>query len=47
VPPAAWQVVFQLLTAPVAAHMVARTAYRLGDTDDEIVYAPDVERAGG
>jgi len=38
-------VVFQLLTAPVAAHMVARTAHRLGDTEDEIVYAPDVERA--
>lgn len=40
-------IVFQLLTAPVAAHMVARTAYRLGETDDEIVYAPDVERSAG
>lgn len=40
-------VVFQLLTAPVAAHMVARTAYRLGETDDEIVHAPDVERSAG
>lgn len=39
-------VVFQLLTAPVSAHMVARTAYRLGETDDEVVHAPDVERAG-
>lgn len=38
-------VVFQLLTAPVAAHMLARTAYRLGETDDEVVYAPDVERS--
>ncbi|HEX6198223.1 MAG TPA: monovalent cation/H(+) antiporter subunit G [Jiangellaceae bacterium] len=39
-------VVFQLLTAPVAAHMVARTAFRLGETDDEVVFAPDVERSG-
>lgn len=37
--------VFQLLTAPVAAHMVARAAYRLGQADDEeMVDAPDVER---
>ncbi len=39
-------VVFQLLTAPVAAHMVARTAFRRGETDDEVVLAPDVERSG-
>lgn len=37
-------VVFQLLTAPVAAHMVGRAAYRLGQTDDEIIVAEDVER---
>jgi multicomponent Na+:H+ antiporter subunit G len=37
-------IVFQLLTAPVAAHMVARTAFRLGQTNDEIVVADDVER---
>lgn len=39
-------VVFQLLTAPVSAHMVARTAYRLGEIDDEVVHATDVERSG-
>jgi multicomponent Na+:H+ antiporter subunit G len=39
-------VVFQLLTAPVAAHMVARTAYRVGETEDEVVHAADVERSG-
>lgn len=37
--------VFQLLTAPVAAHMVARAGYRLGQAQDEqFVEAPDVER---
>ena len=40
--------VFQLLTAPVAAHMVARSAYRLGEAGDEdVVVAEDVERGGG
>lgn len=38
-------IVFQLLTAPVAAHMVARTAYRLGETEHEVVHAPDAERS--
>lgn len=37
-------IVFQLLTAPVAAHMVGRAAYRLGQADDEFVVADDVER---
>jgi multicomponent Na+:H+ antiporter subunit G len=37
--------VFQLLTAPVAAHMVARAAYRLGQADDEsVIDAEQVER---
>lgn len=37
--------VFQLLTAPVAAHMVARSAYRLGQADDEaVIEVPDPER---
>lgn len=37
--------VFQLLTAPVAAHMVSRTAYRLGQADDEqVIDAEQVER---
>lgn len=34
----------QLLTAPVAAHMVSRAAYRLGQVNDEIIVATDVER---
>lgn len=37
--------VFQLLTAPVAAHMVARAAYRLGQASDEDeIEAKKVER---
>lgn len=36
--------VFQLLTAPVAAHMVARAAYRLGQADEDVVEAEKVER---
>lgn len=37
--------VFQLLTAPVAAHMVARAGYRTGQADDEqVIKAEEVER---
>ncbi|MFW6090864.1 MAG: monovalent cation/H(+) antiporter subunit G [Actinomycetota bacterium] len=39
--------VFQLLTGPVAAHMVGRAAYRLNQTDDEVIVADDVERGPG
>jgi multicomponent Na+:H+ antiporter subunit G len=44
-------VVFQLLTAPISAHMVGRAGYRNGDFDpatllvDEL--APDVDAASG
>jgi len=44
-------VVFQLLTAPISAHMVGRAGYRNGDVDpgslivDEL--APDVDAARG
>jgi multicomponent Na+:H+ antiporter subunit G len=34
----------QLLTAPVAAHMVSRAAYRLGQVDEDVIVATDVER---
>ena len=40
--------VFQSLTAPVAAHMVGRAAYRTGQLDGVLVHdelAPAVERA--
>lgn len=43
-------VVFQLTTAPISAHMVARAGYRAGDYDPETLtvdeLAPDVEAAG-
>ncbi len=43
-------VVFQLLTAPIAAHMVGRAGYRTGEFDDESLVidelAPDVDAAG-
>lgn len=43
-------VAFQILTAPVSAHMVARTAYRLGlwDSDHALVdeLGEDLEEAG-
>jgi multicomponent Na+:H+ antiporter subunit G len=42
--------VFQLLTAPISAHMVGRAAYRSGDFDPDTLVvdelAPDVEAAG-
>lgn len=41
--------VFQCLTAPIAAHMVGRAAYRTGQLDDESLVidelAPAVERS--
>ena len=41
--------VFQALTAPIAAHMVGRAAYRTGQLDDESLVidelAPEVERS--
>ncbi len=41
--------VFQCLTAPIAAHMVGRAAYRLGQLDDESLVvdelAPAVEQS--
>ena len=44
-------VVFQLLTAPISAHMVGRAGYRNGDFDpDSLVVdelAPDVDAARG
>lgn len=43
-------VVFQLLTAPISAHMVGRAGYRAGDYDPDALsvdeLAPDVEAAG-
>ena len=43
-------VVFQLLTAPIAAHMVGRAGYRTGEfVDDSLVIdelAPDIDAAG-
>lgn len=43
-------IAFQILTAPVSAHMVSRTAYRLGlwDSDHALVdeLADDLEEAG-
>lgn len=42
--------VFQALTAPAAAHMVGRAAYRTGQLDDDSMYidelGPAVRRAG-
>ena len=42
-------VVFQMLTAPISAHMVGRAAYRTGQLDDESLVidelAPAVERS--
>lgn len=42
--------VFQSLTAPIAAHMVGRAAYRAGQLDGESLVldelAPAIERAG-
>ena len=44
-------VVFQLLTAPISAHMVGRAGYRNGDFDAETLLvdelAPDVDAARG
>lgn len=44
-------VVFQLLTAPISAHMVGRAGYRNGDFDPETLLvdelAPDVDAARG
>lgn len=41
--------VFQMLTAPISAHMVGRAGYRTGNFRREIMYVdelePDVERA--
>ena len=41
--------VFQLLTAPISAHMVARAAYRAGDIDADALLVDeldeDIERA--
>ena len=43
-------VVFQLLTAPISAHMVGRAGYRAGDYEPETLtvdeLAPDVAAAG-
>lgn len=43
-------IVFQLLTAPISAHMVGRAGYRAGDYDPETLMAdelaPDVTAAG-
>lgn len=43
-------VVFQLLTAPIAAHMVGRAGYRTGEFDPDTLVAdelaPDVDDAG-
>ncbi|WP_367275859.1 monovalent cation/H(+) antiporter subunit G [Microcella sp.] len=43
-------VVFQLLTAPIAAHMVGRAGYRTGEFDPDTLIAdelePDVDEAG-
>ena len=43
-------VAFQLLTAPIAAHMVGRAGYRTGEfADDSLVIdelAPDIDAAG-
>jgi multicomponent Na+:H+ antiporter subunit G len=44
-------VVFQLLTAPISAHMVGRAGYRNGDFDPDALLvdelAPDVDAARG
>ena len=44
-------VVFQLLTAPISAHMVGRAGYRNGDFDPDTLLvdelAPDVDAARG
>lgn len=37
--------VFQCLTAPAAAHMVGRAAYRTGELDDESIYTDELEAA--
>ncbi len=43
-------IVFQLLTAPISAHMVGRAGYRAGDYDPDTLavdeLAPDVAAAG-
>ena len=43
-------IVFQLLTAPISAHMVGRAGYRAGDYDPDTLIAdelaPDVAAAG-
>ena len=43
--------VFQSLTAPAAAHMVGRAAYRTGELDDDVLLVdelgPAVRRASG
>ena len=42
--------VFQMLTAPISAHMIGRAAYRNGDVDRDLLVADEldeaVERAG-
>ena len=37
--------VFQMLTAPISAHMIGRAAYRNGDVDRDLLVADELEEA--
>jgi multicomponent Na+:H+ antiporter subunit G len=36
---------FQMLTAPISAHMIGRAAYRAGNIDDDYLLADELEQA--
>lgn len=36
---------FQMLTAPVSAHMIGRAAYRAGNIDEHYLYVDELEEA--
>lgn len=44
-------IVFQMLTAPISAHIVGRTAYRMGNFRKDLIYEDDladaIEQANG
>lgn len=37
--------IFQMLTAPISAHMIGRAAYRAGNVDPDYVMADELEEA--
>jgi multicomponent Na+:H+ antiporter subunit G len=38
-------ILFQMLTAPISAHMIGRAGYRAGNVDEEHLYADELDEA--